>query len=149
MPIGLTAKTYKEINKDGKYANFTPLNILKAALFGDNQVEYTDGQTSGSMIKDPKTGKVYVHLTDRTGWDLTPEERSRYDKTGTIASRVRTFMADHGSNDKSNTGNRQSLYYEIPSDTISGDYRGRLRDIPSGNWVGAKSKYKKLINKKK
>lgn len=38
------------------------------------------------------------------------------------------------SSGKDNIGNTQSFIFEIPSDTISGDYKGRLRDIKPGKY---------------
>lgn len=120
-------RVYKEINKDGRYANFTPWNILKAAMHGDNQFEFTDGGMSGKMMKTPDG--VYVHLTDETAWDLTPKERAMYKANNSPGSKVRLFMDEYGSSGGSKTANKQDLWYKIPADTIIGDYRGRLRDI--------------------
>lgn len=132
--IGLSPSVYKEVNSSGKYGHFTVPNIAKAALGGNNQVEFTNGGTSGRIVRDSKTGKTYVKLTDKTAWDADSPEQAEQWKNGGIGGKVRYFMSKYGSSGKDNIGNTQSFTFEIPSDTISGDYKGRLRDIKPGKY---------------
>lgn len=129
--LPINPSVYKEINKDGKYANFTMSNIIKAAFGGDNQVEFTDGGMSGKAIINPETGKLDVTFTDRTAWDLTNQEKEKFKTKGGLGNQVRLFMSSYGSSGNDNLPDYvQKLQYSIPSDTISGNYKGRLRDIP-------------------
>ena len=132
--LGLSPSVYKEVNSSGKYGHFTVPNIAKAALGGNNQVEFTNGGTSGRIVRDSKTGKTYVKLTDKTAWDADSPEQAEQWKNGGIGGKVRYFMSKYGSSGKDNIGNTQSFIFEIPSDTISGDYKGRLRDIKPGKY---------------
>lgn len=134
ISLGLSPSVYKEVNSSGKYGHFTVPNIAKAALGGDNQVEFTNGGTSGKIVRDSKTGKTYVKLTDKTAWDADSPEQAEQWKNGGIGGKVRYFMSKYGSSGKDNIGNTQSFIFEIPSDTISGDYKGRLRDIKPGKY---------------
>lgn len=59
ISLGLSPSVYKEVNSSGKYGHFTVPNIAKAALGGNNQVEFTNGGTSGRIVRDSKTGKTY------------------------------------------------------------------------------------------
>ena len=132
IPFSLEPSVYKEINKDGRYAHFTIPNIINAALGGSNQVEFTDGGMSGSAYINPETNKVDVHWTDRTAWDLTDRERQKFQSEGGVGNHVRLFMEKVGSKGEDSLPDYvQSLRYSIPYDTISGDYRGRLRKIPA------------------
>lgn len=132
--IGLSPSVYKEVNSSGKYGWFTIPNIAKAALGGNNQVEFTNGGTSGRVVRDSKNGKTYVKFTDKTAWDADSPEQAEQWKNGGIGGKVRYFMSKYGSSGKDNIGNTQSFTFEIPSDTISGDYKGRLRDIKPGKY---------------
>lgn len=132
--FGLNPTVYKEINTSGKYAQFNVPNIVKAALGGNNQVEFTNGGMSGKLVRDSKNGKTYVKLTDKTAWDADSPEQAEQWKNGGIGGKVRYFMSKYGSSGKDNIGNTQSFTFEIPSDTISGDYKGRLRDIKPGKY---------------
>lgn len=134
ISLGLSPSVYKEVNSSGKYGHFTVPNIAKAALGGNNQVEFTNGGTSGRIVRDSKTGKTYVKLTDKTAWDADSPEQAEQWKNGGIGGKVRYFMSKYGSSGKDNIGNTQSFIFEIPSDTISGDYKGRLRDIKPGKY---------------
>ena len=134
ISLGLSPSVYKEVNSSGKYGHFTVPNIAKAALGGNNQVEFTNGGTSGKIVRDSKTGKTYVKLTDKTAWDADSPEQAEQWKNGGIGGKVRYFMSKYGSSGKDNIGNTQSFIFEIPSDTISGDYKGRLRDIKPGKY---------------
>lgn len=134
ISLGLNPSVYKEVNSSGKYGHFTVPNIAKAALGGNNQVEFTNGGTSGRIVRDSKTGKTYVKLTDKTAWDADSPEQAEQWKNGGIGGKVRYFMSKYGSSGKDNIGNTQSFIFEIPSDTISGDYKGRLRDIKPGKY---------------
>lgn len=134
ISLGLSPSVYKEVNSSGKYGHFTVPNIAKAALGGNNQVEFTNGGTSGRIVRDSKTGKTYVKLTDKTAWDADSTEQAEQWKNGGIGGKVRYFMSKYGSSGKDNIGNTQSFIFEIPSDTISGDYKGRLRDIKPGKY---------------
>lgn len=134
ISLGLSPSVYKEVNSSGKYGHFTVPNIAKAALGGNNQVEFTNGGTSGRIVRDSKTGKTYVKLTDKTAWDADSPEQAEQWKNGGIGGKVRYFMSKYGSSGKDNIGNTQSFIFEIPSDTISGDYKGRLRDIIPGKY---------------
>ena len=134
ISLGLSPSVYKEVNSSGKYGHFTVPNIAKAALGGNNQVEFTNGGTSGRIVRDSKTGKTYVKLTDKTAWDADSPEQAKQWKNGGIGGKVRYFMSKYGSSGKDNIGNTQSFIFEIPSDTISGDYKGRLRDIKPGKY---------------
>ena len=134
ISLGLSPSVYKEVNSSGKYGHFTVSNIVKAALGGNNQVEFTNGGTSGRIVRDSKTGKTYVKLTDKTAWDADSPEQAEQWKNGGIGGKVRYFMSKYGSSGKDNIGNTQSFIFEIPSDTISGDYKGRLRDIKPGKY---------------
>lgn len=134
ISLGLSPSVYKEVNSSGKYGHFTVPNIVKAALGGNNQVEFTNGGTSGRIVRDSKTGKTYVKLTDKTAWDADSPEQAEQWKNGGIGGKVRYFMSKYGSSGKDNIGNTQSFIFEIPSDTISGDYKGRLRDIKPGKY---------------
>lgn len=124
ISLGLSPSVYKEVNSSGKYGHFTVPNIAKAAL----------GGTSGRIVRDSKTGKTYVKLTDKTAWDADSPEQAEQWKNGGIGGKVRYFMSKYGSSGKDNIGNTQSFIFEIPSDTISGDYKGRLRDIKPGKY---------------
>ncbi len=129
--LPLEPSTYKEINKDGKYADFTLGKMIKAAFGGDNQVEYTDGGMSGKARINPETGNVELALTDRTAWDLTPSEKVMFATKG-IKGVPRLLMEKYGSSGEDNLPDYvQRLEYSFPSDTLSGNYRGRLRDIPT------------------
>lgn len=86
------------------------------------------------LVRDSKTGKTYVKLTDKTAWDADSPEQAEQWKNGGIGGKVRYFMSKYGSFGKDNIGNTQSFIFEIPSDTISGDYKGRLRDIKPGKY---------------
>ena len=132
--IGLSPSVYKEVNSSGKYGWFTIPNIAKAALGGNNQVEFTNGGTSGRVVRDSKSGKTYVKFTDKTAWDADSPEQAEQWKNGGIGGKVRYFMSKYGSSGNDNIGNIQSFTFEIPSDTISGDYKGRLRDIKPGKY---------------
>lgn len=132
--IGLSPSVYKEVNSSGKYGWFTIPNIAKAALGGNNQVEFTNGGTSGRVVRDSKSGKTYVKFTDKTAWDADSPEQAEQWKNGGIGGKVRYFMSKYGSSGNDNIGNTQSFTFEIPSDTISGDYKGRLRDIKPGKY---------------
>ena len=110
--IGLSPSVYKEVNSSGKYGWFTIPNIAKAAL----------------------GGKTYVKFTDKTAWDADSPEQAEQWKNGGIGGKVRYFMSKYGSSGKDDIGNTQSFTFEIPSDTISGDYKGRLRDIKPGKY---------------
>ena len=134
ISLGLSPSVYKEVNSSGKYGHFTVPNIVKAALGGNNQVEFTNGGTSGRIVRDSKTGKTYVKLTDKTAWDADSPEQAEQWKNGGIGGKVRYFMSKYGSSGKDNIGNTQSFIFEIPSDTIFGDYKGRLRDIKPGKY---------------
>ncbi len=134
ISLGLSPSVYKEVNSSGKYGHFTVPTIAKAALGGDNQVEFTNGGTSGRIVRDSKTGKTYVKLTDKTAWDADSPEQAEQWKNGGIGGKVRYFMSKYGSSGNDNIGNTQSFTFEIPSDTISGDYKGRLRDIKPGKY---------------
>lgn len=134
ISLGLSPSVYKEVNSSGKYGHFTVPNIAKAALGGNNYVEFTNGGTSGRIVRDSKTGKTYVKLTDKTAWDADSPEQAEQWKNGGIGGKVRYFMSKYGSSGKDNIGNTQSFIFEIPSDTISGDYKGRLRDIKPGKY---------------
>lgn len=134
ISLGLSPSVYKEVNSSGKYGHFTVPNIAKAALGGNNQVEFTNGGTSGRIVRDSKTGKTYVKLTDKTAWDADSPEQAEQWKNGGIGGKVRYFMSKYGSSGKDNIGNTQSFIFEIPSNTISGDYKGRLRDIKPGKY---------------
>lgn len=134
ISLGLSPSVYKEVNSSGKYGHFTVPNIAKAALGGNNQVEFTNGGTSGRIVRDSKTGKTYVKLIDKTAWDADSPEQAEQWKNGGIGGKVRYFMSKYGSSGKDNIGNTQSFIFEIPSDTISGDYKGRLRDIKPGKY---------------
>ena len=134
ISLGLSPSVYKEVNSSGKYGHFTVPNIAKAALGGNNQVEFTNGGTSGRIVRDSKTGKTYVKLKDKTAWDADSPEQAEQWKNGGIGGKVRYFMSKYGSSGKDNIGNTQSFIFEIPSDTISGDYKGRLRDIKPGKY---------------
>ena len=134
ISLGLSSSVYKEVNSSGKYGHFTVPNIAKAALGGNNQVEFTNGGTSGRIVRDSKTGKTYVKLTDKTAWDADSPEQAEQWKNGGIGGKVRYFMSKYGSSGNDNIGNTQSFTFEIPSDTISGDYKGRLRDIKPGKY---------------
>lgn len=76
ISLGLSPSVYKEVNSSGKYGHFTVPNIAKAALGGNNQVEFTNGGTSGRIVRDSKTGKTYVKLTDKTAWDADSPEQA-------------------------------------------------------------------------
>ena len=134
ISLGLNPSVYKEVNSSGKYGHFTVPNMAKAAFGGNNQVEFTNGGTSGRIVRDSKTGKTYVKLTDKTAWDADSPEQAEQWKNGGIGGKVRYFMSKYGSSGKDNIGNTQSFIFEIPSDTISGNYKGRLRDIKPGKY---------------
>lgn len=58
ISLGLSPSVYKEVNSSGKYGHFTVPNIAKAALGGNNQVEFTNGGTSGRIVRDSKLVKL-------------------------------------------------------------------------------------------
>ena len=124
ISLPVNPSVYKEINKDGKYANFSVANIIKAAMGGDNQVEFTDGGMSGKAMINSETGNLDVTFTDRTAWDDAPSGKR-------IGNRIRQLMEVIGSSEKDNKGDYvQNLKYSIPRDTIEGNYKGKLRNIP-------------------
>lgn len=126
--LSINPSVYKEINESGRYAQFTPANIAKAAMRGDNQFEFTDGGMSGKAQINPKTGELEVTNTDKIAWEADNDElRERWSKGG-LGGHVRLFMDKYGSTNEN--GDDIVLTTTIPADTIAGNYKGRLRDVP-------------------
>lgn len=126
--LSINPSVYKEINESGRYAQFTPANIAKAAMRGDNQFEFTDGGMSGKARINPKTGELEVTNTDKIAWEADNDElRERWSKGG-LGGHVRLFMDKYGSTNEN--GDDIVLTTTIPADTIAGNYKGRLRDVP-------------------